>query len=83
MHSWPRIVVQLNSPLPNNSPVANRASLHSLEGSLLHTSVVTHTMMNYLPMVFLAVTDALWTSGVPVIPFVNLAQDSSPTLPTA
>jgi len=33
--------------------------------------------------VFLAVTDALWTSGVPVIPFVNLAQDSSPTLPTA
>jgi uncharacterized repeat protein (TIGR01451 family) len=65
-----QIVVQLNSPLPNNWPVTNRASLYSLEGGLLHTSVITHTVLNYAgdqpkPMVDLVVTDVHWTPSIP------------------
>jgi uncharacterized repeat protein (TIGR01451 family) len=40
------IVVQLDEPMPNNWPVTNEASMSSLEGGLLGTPVLTHTVMN-------------------------------------
>jgi uncharacterized repeat protein (TIGR01451 family) len=65
-----QIVVQLNNTLPNNWPVTNRASFYTQEGGLLHTSVLTHTVMNYSgdlpkPMVDLTITGVHWTPSVP------------------
>jgi hypothetical protein len=40
------IVVQLDDPMPNNWPVTNEASLSSLEGGIMSTPVLTHTVMS-------------------------------------